>query len=138
MKTVQNCHDVIYGQPLDHFIATNHYLNRSIVFEDGELDGFQLGVKSDRKLGFAPAVGYPDQMPFSTPGITVVPESCYEAELLGDALIENPAKHDRKKCMKSRDQILIRRSFERVLVNFFRIKCRRKKGTFESTFIRLN
>ncbi len=107
MKTVQNCHDVIYGQPLDHFIASNHYLNRSIVFENGELNGFQLGVKSDCKLGFTPAVGYPDQMPFSTPGITVVPESCYEAELLGDALIENPAKHDRKKCMKSRDQILI-------------------------------
>jgi len=65
-------------------------LYRSVVLQDGEFHRFQFGVEADGELRLSAAVGDTDEVPLPSLEVPVVPERRHEAELLRNALIENP------------------------------------------------
>ena len=71
-------------------------LNGPVVLEDGELDRLQLRVEADGELRTSAAVGDPDEVPLAAAVVTVVSEGRHEAELLRNALVENPAEKENR------------------------------------------
>jgi len=66
-------------------------LHRSVELQDGELDRLQLGVEADGELRLSASVGDPDEVPLAAAVVAVVAKRRHEAELLGDALVEDAA-----------------------------------------------
>lgn len=82
----------------EHFrLLPGQGLNGPVVLEDGELDRLQLRIEADGELRASAAVGDPDEVPLAASVVSVVSECRHEAELLRNALVEDPAKEkDRK------------------------------------------
>ena len=91
----------VYFVPLfgkDFRLLPRQGLHRPVELQDGELHRLQLGIEADCELGLSASVGDPDEVPLAAAVVAVVAERRHEAELLGDALVENAAEKDDCKC----------------------------------------